>query len=90
MGGAVGVGGSVVLLRGLSAWRPLPNYPINVPVQPHALTYAVALLLALARGLLFGLVPVRQILKADPWQVVKTRSRTDVDAGGWVHAMYCL
>ena len=74
VGGIVGIAGSVVLLRGLSAWQPLPNFPINLPVHPDALTYAVALLLALASGLLFGLVPVRQILRADPWQVVKTGS----------------
>ncbi len=70
----------MVLLRGLSAWQPLSNIPINLPVSPDALTYVVALLLALASGLLFGLVPVRQVLKADPWQVVKTGSTTA--AGG--------
>ena len=82
VGGIVGIAGSVVLLRGLSAWQPLPNFPINLPVHPDALTYAVALLLALASGLLFGLVPVRQILRADPWQVVKTGSTT-ASSGRW-------
>jgi predicted permease len=75
-GGVVGIAASVVLLRGLSAWQPLSAFPINLPVSPDALTYVVALLLALASGFLFGLVPVRQILKADPWQVVKTGSTT--------------
>jgi predicted permease len=46
--------------------------PINVPVNPDASVYAVALLLALASGLLFGMVPVRQVLWADPWQIVKS------------------
>src|ERR1700733_12109310 len=76
VGGVAGIAASVVLLRGLSAWQPLSNIPINLPVSPDALTYVVALLLALASGFLFGLVPVRQILKADPWQVVKTGSTT--------------
>jgi predicted permease len=80
LGGVLGIAGSVVLLRGLSAWQPLSTIPINLPVHPDALTYAVALFLALLSGLLFGLVPVRQILKADPWQVVKTGSTTA--AGG--------
>ena len=56
----------MVLLRGLSAWQPIPDIPINVAVNPDALTYGVALLLALASALLFGMVPVRQVMKADP------------------------
>ena len=84
LGGTLGIAGSVALLRGLSAWQPLSTIPINLPVQPDALTVdAVALFLALLSGLLFGLVPVRQILKADPWQVVKTGSTTGV-GGRWV------
>jgi predicted permease len=70
-GGAVGLAGGVVLLHGLSAWRPIPNFPINVPVDPDVRTYTVALLLALASGLLFGMVPLRQVLEADPYQGIK-------------------
>jgi predicted permease len=80
LGGSVGIAGSVVLLRGLSSWQPLPNFPTNLPVHADALTYTVALLLALASGLLFGMVPVRQILRADAWQVVKTGSSTATGA----------
>jgi len=71
-GGAVGLAGGVVVLRLLSTWQPIPDTPINVPVNPDAGTYAVALLLALASGLLFGMVPVRQVLRSDPWQVIRT------------------
>jgi predicted permease len=71
VGGAMGVAGSVVLLRWLSAWQPIPDMPINVTVHPDMSTYIVALLLALASGLLFGMVPVRQVLKADPYQEIK-------------------
>jgi predicted permease len=70
-GGAIGLGTGVVLLRALSAWRPIPGIPINVPVNPDMRTYAVALLLAVLSGLLFGVVPVRQILRADPWQTIR-------------------
>ncbi|HET6170327.1 MAG TPA: ABC transporter permease, partial [Terracidiphilus sp.] len=71
-GGALGVVGGVALLRAISAWRPVPDFPINVPVNPDARTYVVALLLALFSGLLFGIVPLRQVLKADPYQGIKT------------------
>jgi predicted permease len=71
-GGAVGLAGGVVILRFLSTWQPIPDTPINVPVNPDAGTYIVALLLALGSGLLFGMLPVRQVLRADPWQVIRT------------------
>ncbi len=70
-GGAVGLAGGVALLHWLSAWQPIPNIPINVPVDPDVRTYTVALLLALASGLLFGMVPLRQVRKADPYQGIK-------------------
>ncbi len=72
VGGALGMAGGVVVLHWLSAWQPMPDIPINVPVNPDAGTYGVALLLALFSGLLFGIMPVRQIMRADPWQVIRT------------------
>ena len=77
-GGALGLAGGVVILHLLSAWQPIPDIPINVPVNPDAGTYVVALVLALGSGLLFGMVPVRQVMRADPWQVIRTGA-TGVD-----------
>jgi predicted permease len=74
VGGACGIVGAVAILRVLSTWRPIPGIPINVPVNPDAKTYALALLLALLSGLLFGSVPVRQVLRADPWRVIRAGS----------------
>ena len=71
MGGVAGLAGSVVLLRWLSMWQPVSNFPIHVPVSPDVHVYGVALLLALASGFLFGVVPVRQVLRANPYEVVK-------------------
>jgi predicted permease len=71
-GGICGMAGAVGILRMLSTWRPIPNIPINVPVNPDAKTYILALLLAVFSGLLFGLVPVRQVLRSDPWQVIRS------------------
>jgi predicted permease len=73
-GGVCGMAGAVVILRVLSTWRPIPGIPINVPVNPDVKTYALALLLALVSGFLFGLVPVRQVLRADPWQIIRSGS----------------
>jgi len=74
MGGTVGVLGSAVLLRALSVWQPFTRYPIHLQVNPDANVYGVALLLALASGLLFGAVPVRQVLRTDPYEIVKSGS----------------
>jgi len=71
-GGAVGVAGSVALLRWLCTWRPVPDFPVVLPVSPDVTVYAVAVLLALVSGLLFGMVPVRQVLASDPYQVIKS------------------
>lgn len=71
-GGVLGIAGSAALLRALSAWRPLPDFPVHVPVNPDAGTYIVAILLALLSGLLCGLAPIRQIFGTAPWEVVKT------------------
>jgi predicted permease len=78
IGGAAGLWGSVQLLHALSVWQPLPTAPLQVPVNPDANVYAVALLLSLASGFLFGAVPVRQVLRTDPYQVIKSGSTRSV------------
>jgi predicted permease len=74
MGGAIGLGGSVVLLRGLSVWHPLSSAPLTMPVSPDAHVYWFALLLALASGLVFGAVPIRQVLRTSPYEAIKKGS----------------
>jgi predicted permease len=74
VGGAAGLAGSVVLLRALSAWQPFPRWPIHIGVNPDANVYAMALVLALLSGLLFGAVPVRQVLRTNAYEVVKAGS----------------
>jgi predicted permease len=80
-GGAVGLAGSVMLLQGLSVWQPIPRWPIHLAVNPDWRVYGFALLLALVSGLLFGAVPVRQVLKTSPYEVVKAGSSGRVGRG---------
>jgi len=70
IGGAIGVACGTVILRWLSMWRPVPDIPIRVPVNPHLATYVISLLLTVGSGLLFGIVPVRQVLRADPCRII--------------------
>jgi len=72
MGGAAGLWASVLMLDWLTVWRPFPQYPVHMPVNPDENVYAIAFLLSLASGLLFGAVPVRQILRTDAYQVIKS------------------
>ncbi len=70
-GGAVGLLGSVMLLHRLSTWQPVSRWPLHMSVNPDATVYVVSLLLALASGLLFGAVPVTQVLRTNPYEIVK-------------------
>ena len=72
VGGVLGLAGGIGVLRWLSAWQPMPDIPINVPVNPDVWTYVVALGLAVVSGVVFGMVPVRQVLKSDPWQIIRS------------------
>src|SRR5271157_2161755 len=81
MGGAAGLWGSVLLLRGLSVWQPIPEYPVYLSVNADAHVYGVALLLALLSGLLFGAVPVRQVVRTDPYGVIKSGSTGTLGGG---------
>jgi predicted permease len=74
VGGAVGLWCSVVLLSALSVWQPFSRWPIHQPVNPDAHVYGVAVLLTLVSGFLFGAVPVRQVLRTDPYGIIKSGS----------------
>ena len=73
-GGAVGLVGSQALLRKLSTWNPISGAPIHLPVSPDAKLYVAALALVLVSGFLFGIVPVRQVLATNPYEIVKAGS----------------
>ncbi|HEY1501453.1 MAG TPA: ABC transporter permease [Acidobacteriaceae bacterium] len=73
-GGAFGLAAGVVLLHRLHSWQPFPQFPINIPVAADAKVYVVAFFLAIVSGILFGIVPIRQVLHANPYEVVKAGS----------------
>ena len=73
-GGAVGLWGSILLLKQLSVWQPIARWPLQLSVNPDAKVYGVAVLLALVSGFLCGAAPVRQVLRTNPYEVVKSGS----------------
>ena len=78
IGGGVGVWGSVMLLHGLHAWQPMPRYPMHLPATPDTTVYLVAFLLAVVSALLFGAVPVGQVLQASPYEIIKAGATSNV------------
>ena len=72
LGGAIGAIFSTTLLNALTRWQPFPEFPIRVTVTPDPKVYLVALLLSIGSGILWGLIPARQIWATDSAQVMKS------------------
>ena len=70
-GGIAGTAFATVLLRLLTRWQPFSAFPVHVTVAPDIRVYGLALLLSLASGILFGLLPARQIWQTDAARVMK-------------------
>jgi predicted permease len=76
-GGVAASLGSAALLNGLSRWRPsLGELPVHFLVTPDWTVFAFSALLALAAGVLFGIIPARQVWLADPNQTLKSAGST--------------
>jgi predicted permease len=73
-GGALGMSVRVFLLRWLIAWQPFGNFPVHTPITPDVKVYALSLGLTGLSGFLFGAVPVGQVLRASPYEIVKAGS----------------
>jgi predicted permease len=74
VGGMFGLWTSAVLLHRLSLWQPIPGTPVHIPVSPDPKLYLVAVGLSLLSAFLWGIVPVRQVLRANPYEIVKAGS----------------
>lgn len=81
IGGVVASGASAILLKGLTNWRPaFAELPMHFLADPDWTVFAFSVLLALLTGILFGVIPARQVWKADPNETLKSAGSTA--AGG--------
>ncbi|HEX4022854.1 MAG TPA: ABC transporter permease [Acidobacteriaceae bacterium] len=71
-GGLVGTAFASLLLRALSHWQPYGDFPTHFLIAPDIRVYLGALALSIASGLLFGLLPARQIWRTDVVQAIKS------------------
>jgi predicted permease len=72
LGGLAATFAAKLLLSALSQWHPHTELPAQFLVEPDAIVYLFAALLAVGTGMLFGLIPARQIWKTDPNQTMKS------------------
>ena len=81
-GGAVGLWGSVALLRGLRVWQPSTQVPSSTcPFIQDANVYLDGFVVAPGRAVpLWRSACQRQVLRTDPYQVVKSGS---LGKAGW-------
>ncbi|MDR3704242.1 MAG: ABC transporter permease [Candidatus Sulfopaludibacter sp.] len=72
LGGACSCGLAWVALTGLAAWRPPTDYPMAFTVQPQPSLILMTLAISVLAGVLFGMMPLRQIFKTDPNDAIKS------------------
>src|ERR1035441_1745904 len=77
VGGLVGSFFAQLLLGALSQWQPYADFPTRFLVAPDARVYLVALALSIGSGILFGLLPARQVWRTDVALAIKS---------GYLHA----
>ena len=73
LGGALACGLAWMALTGLASWHPPTRYPLRLFfVMPQPSLILMAFLISVAAGVVFGLMPLRQIFKTDPNETIKS------------------
>ena len=72
LGGAGACVLSWMALNALARWHPPTDYPIKFLVAPRPSLYVIAFVISLFAGIVFGVMPLGQIFKADPNDAIKS------------------
>jgi predicted permease len=70
-------------LTGLSSWHPPTRYPLKFFVLPQPSLILMAFLISVVAGVVFGVVPLRQIFKTDPNETIKSGGSQSVAGRRW-------
>jgi predicted permease len=70
-------------LTGLATWHPPTEFPISFHVLPQPSLILMALLISVLAGVLFGLMPLRQIFKTDPNDAIKSGGNQSFAGRRW-------
>ena len=71
-GGACACGLAWIALTGLASWHPPSRFPFKFQVLPQPSLILIGLLISVFAGVLFGMLPLRQIFKTDPNDAIKS------------------
>jgi predicted permease len=74
LGGACACGLAWIAITGLGNWHPPTEYPIKFHIAPQPSLILVGLLISALAGVLFGVMPLRQIFRTDPNDAIKSGS----------------
>ncbi len=83
LGGVCACELSWIALTGLATWRPPSGFPFKFHVMPEPSLILMALLVSVLAGVLFGLMPLRQIFKTDPNDAIKSGSNQSYVGHRW-------
>jgi predicted permease len=73
LGGACACGLAWIAITGLANWHPPTEYPMRFfAVLPQPSLILMALLISVLAGVVFGVMPLRQIFKTDPNDAIKS------------------
>ncbi len=70
-------------LDALSTWHPMTGFPMQFMVQPQPSLILVTGLFSFLAAALFGIMPLRQMLKADPLNAIKGGMGQSVSGRRW-------
>jgi predicted permease len=71
------------VLSGLANWHPPSEYPLAFQIQPQPSLILIGLLISVFAGVMFGVMPLRQIFKADPNDAIKSGSTHATKGRRW-------
>ena len=83
MGGAFACALSWVALKSLARWVPPTDYPVHFQVNPQPSLILIAFCISLLAGVVFGVMPLRQVFKADPSDAIKSGNSTASAGRRW-------
>jgi predicted permease len=83
LGGACACGLAWMALTGLASWHPPTRYPMRFFVLPQPSLILMAFLISVAAGVVFGVMPLRQIFKTDPSETIKSGGIQSVAGRRW-------
>ena len=82
-GGACACGLAWMAITGLGNWHPPTEYPIKFHITPQPSLILVGLFISALAGVLFGVMPLRQIFKTDPNDAIKSGSSQSSAGRRW-------